>query len=145
MLFVAHREEILSQAMRTYRKIRPAARLGLYKGGSRDRDADVLFASIQMLGRQEHLDSFQPDAFDYIVVDEFHHACAATYRGLIDHFQPKFLLGLTATPERTDGGNLLALCQENLVYRCDLADGIDTASEITGTPAGVLRGFGAAG
>ncbi len=124
VLFVAHREEILSQAMRTYRKIRPAARLGLYKGGSRDRDADVLFASIQTLGRQEHLDSFQPDAFDYIVVDEFHHACAATYRGLIDHFQPKFLLGLTATPERTDGGNLLALCQENLVYRCDLADGI---------------------
>ena len=58
-------------------------------------------------------------------MDEFHHAAAATYRRLIDHFRPKFLLGLTATPERTDGGDLLALCQENLVYRCDLVEGIE--------------------
>ena len=58
-------------------------------------------------------------------MDEFHHAAAATYRRLIDYFTPKFLLGLTATPERTDGGDLLALCEENLVYRCDLAEGID--------------------
>ena len=64
------------------------------------------------------------DAFDYIVVDEFHHAAAPTYRRLIDHFRPKFLLGLTATPERTDGGDLLALCEENLVYRCDLVEGV---------------------
>ena len=59
-----------------------------------------------------------------IVVDEFHHAAAATYRRLIDYFEPQFLLGLTATPERTDGGDLLGLCGENLVYRCDLAEGI---------------------
>ena len=59
-----------------------------------------------------------------MVVDEFHHAAAATYRRLIDHFRPKFMLGLTATPERTDGGDLLALCQENLVYRCDLVEGM---------------------
>ena len=56
-------------------------------------------------------------------MDEFHHAAAPTYRRLIDHFRPKFLLGLTATPERTDGGDLLALCEENLVYRCDLIEG----------------------
>ena len=55
---------------------------------------------------------------------EFHHAAAPTYRRLIDHFRPKFLLGLTATPERTDGGDLLALCEENLVYRCDLVEGV---------------------
>jgi hypothetical protein len=85
----------------------------------------MLFASIQTLGRKEHLKRFAPDAFDYIVVDEFHHAAASTYRRLLDHFQPKFLLGLTATPERTDGGDLLGLCQENLVYRCDLVRGID--------------------
>jgi superfamily II DNA or RNA helicase len=85
----------------------------------------VLFASIQTLGRLIHLRYFAPDVFDYIVIDEFHHAAAATYRRLLGHFTPKFLLGLTATPERADGGDLLALCQENLVYRCDLAQGIE--------------------
>lgn len=124
VLFVAHREEILNQALSTFRRIRPQASLGLYTGGEKDDTADVLFASIQTLGRNHHLQRFPPDAFDYIVVDEFHHAAAQTYRRLIDHFAPKFLLGLTATPERTDGGDLLALCQENLVYRCDVAEGI---------------------
>jgi len=83
-----------------------------------------MFASIQTLSRRPHLERFAPNAFDYIVVDEFHHAAAASYRRLIAHFTPKFLLGLTATPERTDGGDLLALCQQNLVYRCDLVDGV---------------------
>ena len=124
VLFVAHREEILGQAQRTFRTIRPTARLGLYTGRERDPEAEVLFASIQTLGRQHHLDQFDPAEFDYIVVDEFHHAAAPTYRRLIEYFRPRFLLGLTATPERTDGGDLLALCGENLVYRCDLVEGI---------------------
>ncbi|MEX2326239.1 MAG: DEAD/DEAH box helicase, partial [Pseudomonadales bacterium] len=125
VLFVAHREEILNQAMSTFRKIRPDSHFGLYSGGQHDRDVDVLFASVQTLGRQAHLSQFQPNEFTYIVVDEFHHAAAATYRRLIDYFEPKFLLGLTATPERTDGGDLLGLCGENLVYRCDVIDGIE--------------------
>ena len=83
----------------------------------------MVFASIQTLGRRRHLEVFGPEEFDYVVIDEFHHASAATYRRLIDYFKPRFLLGLTATPERTDGGDLLALCQENLVYRCDLFEG----------------------
>src|SRR5439155_6574948 len=87
-------------------------------------NATVLFASIQTLGRQLHLDRFARDEFDYIVVDEFHHAEALTYRRLIDYFTPKFLLGLTATPERTDGADLLTLCNGNLVYRSDLTEGI---------------------
>ena len=124
ILFVAHREEILTQALRTFRKIRPTAHLGRYTGTEKIPDAEVLFASIQTLGRQSHLKAFRPDRFDYIIVDEFHHAAAATYRNLITHFAPKFLLGLTATPERTDGGDLLGLCQENLVFRCDLSRGI---------------------
>ncbi len=124
VLFVAHREEILTQAMETFRRIRPTARLGLFTGTTRAPDADILFASVQTLGRQRHLADFARDAFDYLVVDEFHHAAARTYRNLIDHFRPRFLLGLTATPERTDGGDLLALCQQHLVYRCDLFDGI---------------------
>jgi superfamily II DNA or RNA helicase/diadenosine tetraphosphate (Ap4A) HIT family hydrolase len=124
VLFVAHREEILDQALRTFRRIRPQARLGLYTGDEKDRDADVLFASVLTLGRVRHLGQFARDAFDYIIIDEFHHAAAATYRRIIDYFTPKFLLGLTATPERADGGDLLALCSENLVYQCDLVEGI---------------------
>ncbi|MEA2093879.1 MAG: DEAD/DEAH box helicase family protein, partial [Pseudomonadota bacterium] len=125
VLFVAHREEILRQARATFRRIRPEARLGLYTGTEKLPDADVLFASIQTLGRARHLDRFAEDAFEYVIVDEFHHAAAATYRRLIDYFEPKFLLGLTATPDRTDGADLLALCGENLVYRCDLIDGVN--------------------
>ena len=125
VLFVAHREEILRQARATFRSIRPEASLGLYTGTEKLPDADVLFASIQTLGRARHLERFAEDAFEYIIVDEFHHAAAATYRRLIDHFEPEFLLGLTATPERTDGADLLALCGENLVYRCDLIDGVN--------------------
>ena len=128
VLFVAHRDEILHQSMRTFRKIRPGSSCSRYDGSLSALQLDrieMLFASIQTLGRVEHLKRFAPDAFDYIVVDEFHHAAASTYRRLLDHFQPKFLLGLTATPERTDGGDLLGLCDENLVYRCDLVRGID--------------------
>ena len=124
ILFVAHREEILSQALHTFRCVRPEATLGRYTGTEKFPEADVLFASIQTLGRQTHLNRFARDRFDYIVIDEFHHASALTYRNLINHFTPKYLLGLTATPERTDGGDLLALCQENLVYRCDVDRGI---------------------
>ncbi len=125
VLFVAHREEILTQAMATFRRIRPGAHLGLYTGEEKAPDADVLFASVQTLGKRVHLGNFDPRAFDYVVIDEFHHAAAATYRRVIDHFEPRFLLGLTATPERADGGDLLALCQENLVYRCDLFRAIE--------------------
>ena len=124
ILFVAHREEILSQAMATFRRIRPLASLGNFSGTEKIPDADIVFASIQTLGRKKHLLTFDPESFDYIIIDEFHHAAAKTYRNLIDHFTPKFLLGLTATPERTDGGDLLSLCQGNLVYRCDLGEGI---------------------
>ena len=124
ILFVAHREEILAQALESFRQIRPEARLGKFDGNNKDIQADVLFASIQTLSNPRHLERFTPTEFDYIVIDEFHHGAAPSYTRLIDYFEPKFMLGLTATPERTDGGDLLSLCQENLVYRCDLGEGI---------------------
>ena len=124
VLFVAHREEILKQAKATFRRIRPQARLGFYFGGQHDQDADVLFASIQTLGAAKHLERFARSAFDYIVVDEFHHAAARSYRDVIRNFDPSFLLGVTATPDRTDGADLESLCDRNVAYRCDLAEGI---------------------
>ena len=122
VLFVAHREEILRQSLDVFRRVRPDADLGLYYGGEKHPDAGVLFASVQMLAGNLHL--FAPDRFDYVVVDEFHHAAARSYRRVIDHFQPGFLLGLTATPNRMDGADLLALCSDNLVYECPLTEGI---------------------
>lgn len=125
VLFVAHREEILAQAMATFRRIRPQAHLGLYNGQSHDPHAEVLFASVQTLSRVHHLQRFEPGDFDYVIIDEFHHATARTYRRIIDYFEPQFTLGLTATPERMDGGDLLALCQYNRVYRCDIPRAIE--------------------
>jgi superfamily II DNA or RNA helicase/diadenosine tetraphosphate (Ap4A) HIT family hydrolase/HKD family nuclease len=124
VLFVAHRDEILHQAMHTFRSIRPKDRLGLYTGTEKHRGANVLFASVQTLARKEHRELFDPRYFDYIIIDEFHHASAQTYRSLLRHFDPTFLLGLTATPDRSDGSDLLDLCDDNLVYRCDLGRGI---------------------
>lgn len=125
VLFVAHREEILIQAQQTFVCIRPDARAGFYNGKQRNEEADMLFASVQTLGRQEHLQRFSRDHFDYIIVDEFHHADAKTYRNLLKHFQPSFMLGLTATPERTDQADILSLCDNNLVFERNLVNGIN--------------------
>lgn len=124
VLFVAHRSEILSQAMATFSRVQPNAAMGLYTGGQKTFEATLLFASVQTLSQREHLTRFEPAHFDYIVVDEFHHAAAETYRRVLDYFEPKFMLGLTATPERSDGGDLLALCDANVVFECGLATGV---------------------
>jgi superfamily II DNA or RNA helicase/diadenosine tetraphosphate (Ap4A) HIT family hydrolase len=123
-LFIAHREEILRQSRDVFRQVLPDAELGLYLGSERQSDADVVFASVQTLAR--HLGGFARDEFDYLVVDEFHHAAAASYRRVLAHFAPKFLLGLTATPERLDGADLLGLCDDNLVFECGIVEGIDS-------------------
>jgi superfamily II DNA or RNA helicase/SAM-dependent methyltransferase/SOS-response transcriptional repressor LexA len=125
ILFVAHREEILNQAAETFIRIRPRARVGFYMGEVRDTQIDILCASIQTLSRNTHLDRFSPHHFDYIVIDEFHHVAAPTYRRLLGHFQPGFLLGLTATPDRTDQSDILSLCDENLVFNRNLFAGIE--------------------
>ena len=122
VLFVAHREEILRQSRDVFRRVRPSADLGLFFGGEKTGDTDVVFATVQTLHR--HLDDFDPTEFDYLVIDEFHHATASTYRQVLRYFEPAFLLGLTATPDRRDGADLLALCGDNLVFHCGLAEGI---------------------
>lgn len=127
VLFVAHREEILNQAESTFVHISAEYKTGRYTGTkiNYSKNTDILFASIQTLGRAVHLNTFPADYFDYIVVDEFHHASARTYRQLLNHFNPGFLLGLTATPERTDQADILSLCDNNLVYERDLFDSIN--------------------
>ena len=125
ILFIAHREEILSQAEETFVRIFEDAKVGRYTGTQKDAHVDILFASIQTLGRQTHLDKFAKDSFDYIIVDEFHHAGAASYKRLLARFEPRFLLGLTATPERTDQADILSLCDNNLVFENGMAKAIN--------------------
>ena len=125
ILFVAHREEILSQAEATFVRIFEDAKVGQYTGTQKDENVDILFASIQTLGRQTHLDKFKEDYFDYIIVDEFHHAGAASYKRLLACFTPEFLLGLTATPERTDRADILSLCDNNLVFENGMVKAIN--------------------
>ncbi|MEU6590191.1 DUF3427 domain-containing protein [Streptomyces sp. NPDC046881] len=103
LLFVAHRKEILNQSLRTYQEVLDDASFGeLLHSGQDPRDWNHVFASVQSLNVRR-LEQLTPHHFDIIVIDEFHHATATTYRRVIDHFEPKELLGLTATPERMDG------------------------------------------
>lgn len=96
ILFVAHREEILLQAQRTFAQLMPEKSSGFYNGQQRQKETDILFASVQTLGRENHLRQFAKDHFDYVVVDEFHHASAPIYSNVLTYFNPNFLLGLTA-------------------------------------------------
>ncbi|MFF0788086.1 DUF3427 domain-containing protein [Streptomyces spiralis] len=106
LLFMAHRKEILNQSLRTYQEVLDDASFGeLLHAGEDPREWNHVFASVQSLNVRR-LEQLAPDHFDVIVIDEFHHATAATYRRVIDHFAPKELLGLTATPERMDGLNV---------------------------------------
>ena len=127
VLFVAHREEILLQAEASFLKILPAKKVGRYSGKHKDSEFDLLFASVQTIGQVAHLNQFAEDAFDYIVVDEFHHAAANGYQRLLQHFRPSFMLGLTATPNRSDGSDILKLCDGNLIYQQDLFDGVEAS------------------
>ena len=108
LLFVAHREEILKQSRDTFRGVLKDPNFGeLFVGGYRPERLDHLFVSVQTVNSQALYDNLPADYYDYVIVDEFHHAAAPTYQKLLNHFQPKILLGLTATPERMDGKSIL--------------------------------------
>jgi superfamily II DNA or RNA helicase/HKD family nuclease/predicted house-cleaning noncanonical NTP pyrophosphatase (MazG superfamily) len=124
VLFLAHRDELLQQAHATFGQVRPAATRGFFGGGVLDADAEMVFASVATLSRPEHLARFAPDHFDYIVVDEVHHAAAASYRAVLHHFAPRFLLGLTATPYRSDNQDIFGLCDNNVAYRVTFLEAI---------------------
>ena len=127
VLFVAHREEILNQAAGAFKNVRRSDDYGFFNGKQKDTDRAVIFASVATLGRNEYLtdDFFAADYFDYVVIDEFHHAVNNQYQRIIDYFKPKFLLGLTATPERMDGRNIYEICDYNVPYEISLKEAIN--------------------
>lgn len=127
VLFVAHREEILKQAAIIFQNVRNSDDYGFFNGKQKDTDKAVIFASVATLGRNEYLteDFFLPDYFDYLVVDEFHHAVNEQYRRIVNYFRPRFMLGLTATPERMDGKNIYEICDYNVPYEISLKEAIN--------------------
>ncbi|WP_081982747.1 DEAD/DEAH box helicase family protein [Cetobacterium sp. ZOR0034] len=123
ILFVAHRDEILKDAQKTFETIYSDSKnYGFFNGSTKETKKDIIFASVQTLSKNDYLseDYFSKDYFDYIVVDEFHHSSAKSYSEILNYFKPKFLLGLTATPDRADSGDIYKLCDYNIAYECDL-------------------------
>ena len=126
LLFVAHREEILRQSQYTFQNILRDPNFGeLFVGGSCPESLDHLFVSIQTVNSQELYERLPADYYDYVVVDEFHHAAAPTYQRLLEHFRPQLLLGLTATPERMDGKSVLDYFGGRIAAEIRLPEAID--------------------
>ncbi len=123
-LFLVHRENIARAALQSYQRVLGGTvTLGMYTGNQKD-EADYLFATTQTMTMDEHLQRFSPTFFDYIVIDETHRAGAKSYQKIIDYFQPQFLLGMTATPERTDGFDIFSQFDHNLAYEIRLHEAL---------------------
>ena len=121
-LFLAHRQELVDQAMKAFRKIWPDVTVGRYEGSIREKDAYIVCGTIQSVAG--NLEDFQPEDFGYLVIDECHHGTAETYRKVMSYFRPSFTLGLTATPERADGEDLLSVFQ-NVAHKLDLRSAVE--------------------
>lgn len=126
LLFIAHREEILKQSMLCFRAILKDANFGdLYVGNYTPESIDHLFISIQTFNAKEFYKYTTKEYYDYIVVDEFHHAAAPTYQKMLDYYQPKILLGLTATPERMDAKSVIEYFDNRIAAEIRLPEAID--------------------
>ena len=124
VLFLAHRREILDQARETFLRVHPEKTASVVGEGEADVSGDLVFAQVQTLARSSRLLDIPPDTFDYIVVDECHHAEAPSYQRILGHFRPKFVLGLTATPYRMDNGDIFALMDGHVACRRTFIEGI---------------------
>lgn len=126
LLFVAHREEILKQSLYTFRAVLKDANFGeMFVGSYKPDSVENLFISIQTFNSQDFTSKTSPDFYDYIIVDEFHHAAAPTYQKLLNYYQPQILLGLTATPERMDGKTILPYFNNRIAAEIRLPEAID--------------------
>lgn len=122
VLFIAHRKTILSKAKETFETIIKDKKMDIYDGSIGEED--YIFAMIQTMSKKEHLEKFPKDYFDYIVIDEVHHGGAKSYQSLINYFTPKFMLGMTATPERGDNFDIYELFHHNIAYEIRLHDAL---------------------
>lgn len=126
-LFVVHREQILEKAMQAFHRVigGDISEYGIYSGNCQDGlDAKYVFATVQTLSREDNLHKFRPDEFDYILYDEAHHLAAAQHQRVFNYFQPRFCLGMTATPERMDDYNIFQLFDYQIAYEIRLEDAL---------------------
>ena len=125
-LFVVHRLNIAEAAMKTFKSVLSNDKsFGLYSGNHRDTDANFIFTTIQTMSRDSHLKQFNNIHFDYIIIDETHRAGAESYKKVLDYFDPEFLLGMTATPERTDGLDIFSLFDHTIAYEIRLHQALE--------------------
>lgn len=120
-LFIVHRGNIANKAMDTFKSIFKNTRtMGIFSGNRKETNANFLFSTIQTISKNENLELFNKNHFDYIVIDETHRAGAESYKRVLDYFKPGFLLGMTATPERTDGHDIFKYFDYNIAYEIRL-------------------------
>ena len=125
LLFLVHRKNIAQKAMETFQSLMDdSVKMSLYSTNINNSNVNFIFSTIQTFSRDEHLNSFDKNHFDYIIIDETHRASAASYQKILNHFNPKFLLGMTATPERTDGLDVFQLFDYNIAYEIRLHDAL---------------------
>lgn len=121
LLFIVHRRTIAEKSMESFREILGnSVTMGMYSGQSKDIECDYLFSTVQTISKEEEFKKFTPDEFDYIVIDETHRAGAESYKRIMSYFKPKFILGMTATPERTDGYDIFNAFDHTIAYEIRL-------------------------
>lgn len=123
LLFIVHREEILRDAKETFERVIPTVSKGLYTGSQKDKEVDYLFATVQTMSR--HYTEYSRDFFDYIIFDEAHHLGGETYQRLLNYFEPRFLLGMTATPERCDDFNIFECFDGHVALEIRLREALE--------------------
>lgn len=125
LLFLVHRENILKAAQQSFEEVLSFKyrKTGIFSGNQKDREATYLFATLQMMAN--HLNEFERDEFEYIIIDEAHHVMSPSYQKITDYFTPRFMLGMTATPERTDGGNIFDVFDQNIATEIRLREALE--------------------
>ena len=126
-LFIVHREQILNQAIKSFKRVFNGEddKFGLLSGNSKEFDKDYLFSTVQTMSKEEYYTKFDEDEFDFIVIDEVHKAGALSYKKLLNYFKPKFWLGMTASPDRTDGENIYEIFDYNVPLDIRLQDALE--------------------
>lgn len=131
-LFIVHRNDILQESYNKFNDVWPEPTKGFFNAEEKDTKSQVIFASKDTLYRDGNIDSFEPDHFDFIIIDEVHHSSCTTYRKIIEYFEPSYMLGLTATPERQDRADILEMFDYNILYEMSQKEAIES---------GYLSGF----
>lgn len=126
VLFLVHREQIAKQAIESFRRVFGRTKtFGLLSGNSKRYDEEYLFATMQMMAKEETLSRYQKTEFDVIIIDEVHRAGASSYQRIMGYFEPQFWLGMTASPERTDGFDIYHLFDHNIAYEIRLQQALE--------------------